>query len=324
MSKKFIILIVLLGILTTLFLYSRNSITSLSFRNNNIIKSDSTDYDSVTPLPDAQTFQKNIGSNALNALKRVFSGKSKIAPDYIQPYFPEETNNTGLDINERIYQKSSNFSLIVSNVTNYVYDMSSYFLSNGGRVLSSNINTTDRYQHAFLYVRIPADNFDEANLKIKTNIKKVFSENISSTDETGEMSASKTELDRLQQEKLEKEEELWTTYDEVEKQKLENNIKRLENQIRLEQIKLKSVETKTSWASIKITVSNNERYFKPYDPQRQDLSEVFEESLDTVLNILMKGAILIIQIAVFSLIWLPLLLIVKFLFFRNKPQKRKK
>jgi len=326
MSKKFIVVIILLGILTTIFFYSKGSSSSFSFLNGKQNTQRSVNSDEIEITGDiVQESPSGLQSSPINAFRNFFGNRTgNTMPDYINPPYPTVIKNEALDVDERVYEKNSNFSLVVSDVTRYIYDISSYFLSNGGRIMSSSINTSDKYQSAYLYARVPVDNFDEANIKVKTNIKKVYSEYISSSDETAQQSTSKTELDRLQEEKYGKEEQLWTTYDDAVKQRLEQDIKKLENQIRLEQIRLKSIESKTSWASIKITVSNNEKYFKPYNPNETDLSAVFEESLNTVMNILLKGLVLVIQVAVFSLIWLPPLLIIKILFFRKKPNKGKK
>ncbi|MFH1389064.1 MAG: DUF4349 domain-containing protein [Patescibacteria group bacterium] len=243
---------------------------------------------------------------------------TSIMPPYITP-------DAALDVVNRVYEKYSSFSVVVDSVEKYTSNLTSYFLSIGGRILSSNLNTSDKTIVASLTVKVPVEKFDEANMRVKTDIKKTYYENINSLDETGALKQASDELTRLNEEKTKKELELLAARTDIEKKQIEYEIQRLESKISSATSQVNTVETKTSYATLSLVVANSEKYFNPSQtPQRPDLLETLKEAGNKILDVLYFVAVAFIWVAAFALMWLPIVLIVKVLFFRGTKKVAKK
>jgi chemotaxis protein histidine kinase CheA len=207
---------------------------------------------------------------------------------------------------------------LVNNISKYVNALSDYFLTIKGRILSSQINSEGDYAHAYIQVKVPVDKFDEANLRIRNEAKEVMGQNVNSLDRTGNLVTSQTKLDELEEKRLEKEQALLVAKTENEKKRLELEIKNLNSQIKKAENEVKNVETKTDYATITLTIADNKRFFKPVNEETPDLTIVFEDAIRTVLKIIVWAVAVAIQIVVFSLLWLPLVFLIKKLLFTKK------
>jgi len=217
-----------------------------------------------------------------------------------------------LDVNNRVYMKTSSFGVVVPDVTRYVTDMTAYFTSIQGRILSSQMNTYGKYMYAYMTVKVPVDKYDEANMKVRNGVKKILNQSVNSTDETGTYTNVTTNLADLEQKKLDKEKELLTVYTDAEKKRIQLEIDQLSYQIKYSQDQVKQVDETVNWATVTITASDSESYFKPYDPSAStDLKDVLDQSLSQLGRLFIMIAALLIQVLVFSVLWLPVLLVIK-------------
>lgn len=246
------------------------------------------------------------------SLERIFQ-----PDDY--PYIPPPVKNEALEVEERLYQKSAYFSLVVSDVSKYVKGVTNYFVSIKGRILSSDINTTGKWESATLVVKVPVERFDEANLRIKEEAKKIISESISAQDETGDYVSAFEEVQRLKKEKIEKQKQLLMTSKKAEKEAIELQIKYLDEQINKTYQKVTDVKNRLAYASISLRVSNNERYFSGTQKNlKPDLWEVVQQAFGALVELMYLIAYFLIWVIVFGILWLPAVLIIRLIWKKVK------
>lgn len=224
----------------------------------------------------------------------------------IYPY--PNNNDTSLYNPNRVYLKNSAFSFVVTDTSKYVFDVSNYFLTIGGRILSSQINSTDKFTYAYLMAKIPVDKFDEVNMKVKDGVKKIISANTNSTDDTARLDSSSTQLDQLKADELNKQKDIAAEKDATRLAQLKLELKYIQDQIKAAQTQVKQVTAQTDYATVTLTVADSERYFRPISSDQPDLKETWDNSLASLVSILLLVAAFTIQVAVFSVLWLPVVL----------------
>lgn len=243
-----------------------------------------------------------------------------VAPD-IMPYYPADD---ALEVDQRLYVKSSSHQVVVKDVALYLRQLKEYVLSVDGRVLSSNQGTTEKYQYGYLITKIPVEKFEEGTARVTSNVKKVISESINSQDETGRVVNLNDTLDELKNQKAEKEIELSEATTESQRKRIELEIQRLEKQIKNLEDQLQNQETQISYATIQVMAADSEAYFQPgnYQP---DFEETLRNAWQSVSKILYFLAQAIIWVIVYAIIWLPVIVILKYLknqLFKNKTSKK--
>ncbi|MBD3279881.1 MAG: DUF4349 domain-containing protein [Candidatus Pacebacteria bacterium] len=223
---------------------------------------------------------------------------------------PPSGNDDALATDDRVYQKTAYHEVVVNDVGQYTQQLKGYFLSIDGRVLSSSMNSGDKYQSSYLMVKVPEAKFTEATNRVTNDVDKVVSENISAYDRTGQYVNTQDKLANLQEQKIEKELELTQAQTELAKKQIQLEIDRLERQITQAQQRLENVTEDVTYATLQITAANNQRYFGRQSGQptlREELTDAWE-SMSTVLYFLAR---LGIWIGIYAIIWLPAVLIVK-------------
>lgn len=322
-KKSFILVIAILGVITLILTSTPGgplSHVSTMFRSNNF---DGNFWKSNSPMmgmvdeyyeDDIQHIKQDsvgfmeVSENEMVAGMAVGSRPSKmmVVPPTIGG------RDDALEIENRVYEKSANFQVVVKDVNDYTRQMKEYILSIDGRVLSSHQNTSDRYNNSFISAKIPVAKFEESTSRITENVKKVISESINAQDRTGSQVAVQSNLERLQEQKLEQEIMLEEARTEAEKKRIELTIKRLERQIINAEKSVKNVEAKVEYASISINASNSEKYYNPRPINSPDFLETLSEAWRSVSQKLIMIAMMAIWVIVYSLLWLPLVLAIKF------------
>jgi hypothetical protein len=99
-------------------------------------------------------------------------------PD-IYPYYGQDY---ALDVEQRVYEKSSNHTVVVDNVAQYMQQTREYLVSLGGRIINSSSGTTEMYQenpflnnkynYGNIYAKVPVEKFEEAQNMITAGVKK--------------------------------------------------------------------------------------------------------------------------------------------------------
>lgn len=300
-KKSLIMVVVVLGVITAL---------ATSLTGNKSLKS----INVLHTKPSLQRTSSDIGVMVEDMPQTETSDQSVavIAPQY-RRRMPPVAGGDALDVDERIYQKYSNYSLVVSNVSDYMRQLKEYFLSIEGRILSSSLSSTDKYQHGLLTAKLPVAKFEEANARVVSNVDKIMSENVNAQDKTGQYVSATEAIDELNTKKLEKEIELEEAKTDAQKKRIQLEITRLESQIKTAEQRLESVEAKVEYATLTVQVANNERYFNPQVGGTGTLKEEMLAAWESVSGIIYFLARFAIWVLIYGIVWLPIVLVLKYL-----------
>lgn len=310
MQKKHTILLVLgLGLLTALFVGARHNMQYLMPGNYMM---DDFMYEEKATLQMAEpAMLDSVGMMAPEA----GVAESRIAAEpYIGMMPPYYYGDDALDVVERSYEKTSSHGVVVEDVSIYLRGMKEYFSSVDGVVLSSSVNTSDKYENGYLYVKVPVDRFDEATNRVTEQVEKVMYENINATDVTGQVVRTEETLISLQEQKSLLEAQLEDAKTEVDKRRIQIQIDRLDRQIEAAEQNQDAVEARVEYASVSISAADSERYYNP--DSSGDIGYEFERAWRSLKNFLKVALLFGVWIAVYSVVWLPVVWIL------NKVVKR--
>lgn len=233
----------------------------------------------------------------------------KMMPPY---YYGDDA----LDVQDRVYQKSSYHVVIVDDVQEYLRGMKEYVLSIGGVVLNSGVSAGDgsnnTYSSGSLYVKVPVNKFDEVTGRVTENVEKVFSENINASDVTGQLVGTTETLQDLKDQKSLKEAALSEAKSEVEKRRYQIEISRLDQQIASAEKGLDNVEAQVEYSSVSIEASDSERYYNP--DADVGFKEEFMKAWESVKEVIKLALYFGIWVFVYSIVWLPIVVVVKKIF----------
>lgn len=228
---------------------------------------------------------------------------------YMPPYYYDDA----LYVEDRVYQRSSYHSVVVKDVPEYLRGIKEYVLSIGGIVLNSGVSSGGGYLNGYdsgsLYVKVPVDKFDEATARVTEQVEKVFSENIDSTDVTGQLVNTTENLQFLKDQKSLKEAALLDAQTEVEKRRYQIEIERLDRQIADAEKGLDSVEQTIEYSSITVQAADSERYYNP--EARLGIKDEFLRAWESLKELVKVLGYFSIWVLVYSIVWFPIVLIVK-------------
>jgi hypothetical protein len=255
-------------------------------------------------------------------------GGTKMATDYMgiypEPYPRYITNTDALNVNERVYIKSSYHQVVVNDVNTYSAQMKDYILSINGRILSTSLNAMDRYKTGYLNVKVPVERFDEAVNQVASGTKKVVSEQVSSEDVTGSIVAQDEEIVRLQGEISLKEAELEdATANTAEWRRINTQLQNLMKQLDRATSSSENYQEEVSYSTINITFADSERYFSGsygghYQPDIRDIAYKAWWSVRDNFSFVLTAAV---WIAVYGVFWAPVVLLIMWLKRRKSANK---
>lgn len=229
--------------------------------------------------------------------------------------YPYPRDNA-LDVPVRSYEKYSNHSLVVDDVSSYMTQIKEYVLSIGGRVLSSSVSVSDDFRYGSMQAKIPVEKFEESQTRITQNVEDVISENYSAQDVTGQVVNTQENLTVLQNQKLELEIQLEEVQTDAERRRIELQISRLETQIRNAESQVTNVQEQVEYATVFIQVSDSDRFFHPRSSQ--DIGGEFRNAWRSISDVFFLLVRLAVWVIVYGILWLPLVLLLTWLSGKRK------
>lgn len=222
------------------------------------------------------------------------------------PYYYEDN---ALDVNGRLYEKSSYHSVVVKDVSKYVQSIKEYFLSINAVILSSSKSSSGKYETAYLNVKVPVDKFDEVTSRVTQDVKKVIDESVDAYDITGQAVSTQDNVTALQEQKSLLEAQMKDLKTETEKAKLQIEINRIDRQIENAKKAAENVDARVRYASVSLSVSDNEKSFNPgvYGDFSYELDRAWQ-SLGGFIKLL---GVFAIWMVVYSIIWIPVAFIIR-------------
>lgn len=234
------------------------------------------------------------------------------------PYYPQPGD--ALESENRAIEKFASYSVIVPKVNEYMKKTREYITSIGGRVLSYNQGTNDQYEYGYLTAKVPEDKFDEATVQVSKEVKKIIDESISAQDVTGQVVSVAETLQRLRDQKAQREADLLDAKTQADKKRIQLELDRLDRQIKQTEQTQSAVEERVNYSTISITVANKEYYFNGGPrPLTETLREAWNSLQGTGFGILA----FLIWVLVYAIIWIPVLLLVRWLWGKFLPTAQK-
>lgn len=220
-------------------------------------------------------------------------------------------------VEDRMVITNMSFSFVVGDVATAMDKMSSITKDLGGFVVSSDLSRPEEGGVGFLSVRIPADKVNEAEKAFGDQVKTVVSKNVSGMDVTDQFVDNEERLRVLRENKTRFESIMNSATNVEEILQVQREIFNLQSEIESIQGRQKYLEETSKTVLISIYLSTDELSL-PYSPTNAWRPEVvFKTAVRSLLATLQSLGNLVIWLAVFSVIWLPITLIV-FLIYKKK------
>lgn len=213
------------------------------------------------------------------------------------------------EVKNRLVIEESNLSLVVENVRQKVDQITNYVVDKNGYMVSSSITQPQEAPFATLVVRVPKDKLKETIEYLRGLAIKVTSENLKGRDVTDEYFDLEARMETLTKTQAKFEEILdkATTVDQI--LKVQREIINLQEQIDRLKGRQKYLEKTAENAKLTVYLSTDE-WALPYAPEPGFRPKVvFKQSVRSLVKTLRSLGKGIIWLGVYSVLWLPLLLV---------------
>lgn len=210
---------------------------------------------------------------------------------------------------ERMVQKESHQSLLVKDVHQSLQAIKDHTQSLGGYMVESYLSDPQEAGSGQISVRIPEQKFDDALSYFRSLALRVVSENIKGTDVTDEYVDLKARLAVLDRNKARFEEIMEEAKNVDEILRVQEKVFDLQAQIDDLLGRQKYLEQTSAMSKLNIFLSTDELSlpYAPSEPWRPEV--IFKRAVRSLVGNLQDVGTALVWIAVYSLIWLPLLLI---------------
>lgn len=225
------------------------------------------------------------------------------------------------DVDERLVVRESNLSLLVGNVRQTTDDIISSVEGQGGYMVSSSLTQPEEAPYAIVVVRIPSDNFRSIIDSFRQMAIKVTSENITGRDVTDEYVDIEARLTTLEKTKARFENIMDQAVKIDDILRVQREIINLQSQIDNLKGRQQLLEQTAALSRITIYLSTDEIAL-PYTPSDTFRPTVIvKQAVRSLIRTLRKVATTAIWLGVYSVVWVPILVI--FIFIKRFLKKRK-
>ncbi|MDP3998675.1 MAG: DUF4349 domain-containing protein [bacterium] len=224
------------------------------------------------------------------------------------------------EVKDRLVVQNSHLSLLVKNVSQTLEQIRERAASLGGYMVESNLARPEEATTGQITVRIPQTKLDEALTYFRSLSVKVVSENLQGEDVTDQYVDIEARLKPLlaNKERFEEIMDQAVKIDDI--LRVQQEIINLQNQIDALRGQQNYLAKTAEMSKVTIFLSTDELSL-PYAPSQPWRPEViFRHAIRSLLSNIQNLGSLIIWIVVYSIIWLPILLIILFVRSRKKNQ----
>lgn len=243
-----------------------------------------------------------IMEEGMNAMMAGESGRMMLSPDRpsIEPVS---------DAADRVVIQDSSMSLLVSDVRETGDNIIKYAESTGGFMVNARYNRPDESAFGTISVRVPTNRLTEALDTFRTYAIKVTNENLTGRDVTEQYTDIEARLETLETTKA-KFESILDQASEVE-DIIQVNQQLIYIQDQIDNLigQREAIEKNASLTKITVYLSTDELSL-PYSPDEKFRPNVvFKLAVRGMLSTLVSAAEIVIWVAVYSVIWVPTLVI---------------
>lgn len=232
-----------------------------------------------------------------------------------ESYYPPPINSAPptTDITNRLVIKNSYLSLLVDNVTNIQKQIINKAQELGGYMVNSNLSNPQDAPTATLTLRIPSDKLTTALDYLRSLAVKVISENLEGEDVTDEYVDIGARMTTYLKTKVKFEEIMDKAVQVQDILTVQRELINLQAQIDSLKGQQDYLQKNAQMAKITIYLSTDELAL-PYSPSETWRPKViFKQAARSLISTLRKIGSLLIWLFVYSIIWLPIILIIFFL-----------
>ncbi|HUV72400.1 MAG TPA: DUF4349 domain-containing protein [Clostridia bacterium] len=230
-----------------------------------------------------------------------------------QQIIPPRTEYPPSEKSERLVVEESNLSLVVKSVRQSVDKIIAQAQSAGGYMVSSSLSQPEEAPYATVIVRVPAEKLNEVLENFRSLAVKVSSENLVGKDVTDEYEDLDARLRTLYKTKTKFEEILAKATRVEEILQVQRELISLQTQIDSLKGRQEYLQKTAQLAKVTVYLSTDE-FALPYTPSKPFRPTViFKQAVRSLVGTargLVKAGIWLV---VYSIIWLPILLIVWFI-----------
>jgi len=222
------------------------------------------------------------------------------------------------DVAERMVVQNSYLSLKVTNVTDNLKKVSQKAESLSGYMVNSSVSQPEESTTANITVRVPADKLEDFLGFCRQLAVKVVSENLTGYDVTDQYTDTQARIDTLTLTKNKFEEILNKAVNIQDILQAQREIINIQEQIDSLKGQNKYLEQTSKLAKVTVYLASDELAL-PYAPQNSwRPSVIFKTAVRSLVSTARFLGTAAIWIGVFSVIWIPALLIIYFLNRRKK------
>ncbi|MBI4226509.1 DUF4349 domain-containing protein [Candidatus Roizmanbacteria bacterium] len=254
-------------------------------------------------------YSPEIGAKPSNLQDGTFSGVRSLGK-IISP--PQEAAPT-TDVTNRMVISESYLSLLVKSVVESQKQIIQTAETLGGYMVNSNLNNPQDAPTATVVVRVPANKLQAALEAYRGLAVKVISENLSGQDVTDEYVDNQARLDTLEKTKA-KFEEIFDKATQIQDiLQIQREIINLQAEIDSVKGQQNYLEKNAQMAKLTIYLSTDELAL-PYSPSETwRPAVIFKQATRSLLGNLRKLGTALIWLSVYSIIWIPALLLIYYL-----------
>lgn len=240
------------------------------------------------------------------------------------PGLPSSEKSTA-DSQERVVITTSGLSLVTKDVEQITDKVVQKAEEMGGFLVSRRLSRPEEAPYAVVVVRVPADKLDEAMGYFKSEARRVVSEQVRGRDVTEEYEDIEEKLATLRTTKN-KLETLLDQAEEVENiLEVQREIINIQERIDHYLGRQEYLQESAQYSKIRVDISSDALAL-PYQPGGETFRPVvvFKKAVRSLVKFAYFLGRVIIWVVVFGVVWLPAVLLVKFIRRRRKNKKDKK
>lgn len=214
---------------------------------------------------------------------------------------------------ERLVVQESNMSLVVKDVRGATDKIIDQAKTLGGYMISSSLSQPEEAPYAIISVRVPSKSLKSALEYFRSLAVKISSENLYGTDVTDEYVDIEARLSTLNKTKAKFEEIMAQAVKIPDLLEVQRQLIYLQDQIDALKGRQQYLEKTAELARVTMYLSTDE-YALPYAPNKPFRpTAIFKQAVRSLVGALRGIVRIAIWVAVFGVIWLPALLILRFL-----------
>lgn len=261
-------------------------------------------------LSDGRWNGTNSTSYSNNAMFRVSDGSLPGLSGGVNMPYQANQSPPAPEVKDRMIIQESNLSLLVKDAGKAISDIKAKATSLGGYFVNSNISTPDSGTTGQIIIRIPQSYLDETLVFLRRLAVKVVSENLQGSDVTDQYVDNDTRIKILEGNKA-RFMEIMNKAEKVEDiLKVQQEIFNIQTQIDNITGQQKYLSKNAQMVKITIYLSTDELSL-PYAPVQSFRPDViFKQAVRSILTTLQKLGSLVIWIAVYAVIWIPVVIII--------------